>query len=143
MEAADLVIEAAVSPVAGQALDHGVQHLDAAPPARRLKPLKIRQCGLFHCAEEEAAALVDLVCGQRAVFAAVAPRGVVLHVDDQQRRMVRVDLDLTAQDHAHPSTLRKRASATGSSRARRAAQAASPAGSAIRSWRISISTWGR
>ena len=38
---------------------------------------------------------------------------------------------------------RRRASAAGSSRARRAAQAASPAGSAIRSWRISISTWAR
>src|SRR5436190_10640997 len=97
MKTADLVIEASVAPVAGQAFDDRVQYLDAASAAGRLQPLQIGQRGLLECPKEEAEALLDLLFGQIAVFAAIPPRGVVLHVDDQQRRVTRLDLDLTAQ----------------------------------------------
>src|SRR5437667_6180818 len=97
MKTADLVIQAAVAPVAGQALDDRVQHLDTASAAGRLQPLQIGQRGLLECPKEEAEALLDLLLGQIAVFAAIPPRGVVLHVDDQQCRVLRVDLNLTAQ----------------------------------------------
>src|SRR3954453_3082306 len=143
MKTADLVIQPAVAPVLGQAFDDRIQHLDTALAASRLQSPQIRQRGLLERPKKEAEALLDLLFGQIAVFAAIPPRGVVLHVDDQQCRMPRIDLDLTAQRRVHTPLSRSLASASGRSRARRAAQAAWPAGSAIRSWRISISTCGR
>src|SRR5207248_2622270 len=99
-----------------------------------------RQNGVGERPEKEAITFVDFACAQLTVLAAVAAGGVILHVDDQQCRMARVDLDLTAQTGGHPPVSSNCASASASSRARRVAQAACPPGSAIRSWRISIST---
>src|SRR5207237_10133186 len=116
---------------------------ESAIAAGGLQLLQIWQCGRFQRPKEEAEALLDLQLSQLAIFAAVAPRRVVLHIDDQERRMVRIDLDLAAQTLRHAPCSRSRPSASGRRRAKRAAHAACPVGSAIKSWRISISTCGR
>ena len=133
---ADLVVEAQIAPVARQRLDHRVHHLDARTPARRLQSLHVRQRGLAHRAEEIAVSGVAFGLGHRGIFAAIRPRVVVLHIDEQQRGVGGIDRYLAAQHD-------RRATAAGSSRSNRAAHAACPASSAIRSWRISISTCAR
>src|SRR5438067_6629595 len=143
MDTTDLVIETAVTAVGGQTFDDRVQHLDTAPAAGHLQPAHVGHGDVPHRREEIAVALVDLGVAEALVRAAVGTRRVVLHIDKQQRRVVGVDLDLAAQSGIHPRISRSRASAAESRRARRAAQAAWPAASAIRSWRISISTWAR
>ena len=114
---ADLVVEAQIAPVARQRLDHRVHHLDARVPARRLQPLHVRQRRLAHRAEEIPVSRVALGLGHRGIFAAIRPRIVVLHIDEQQRRVRRIDRHLAAQHDRRPT-------AAGSSRSNRAAHAA-------------------
>src|SRR5271163_102355 len=144
MQVTDLVVQAAITSVARQAFDHGEDHLDPGAPTGELQPPYVRNDSLVQRTEEIAVAILKLCLGEPGIFAPVCPHGIVLHVDDEQRSVQRVDLDFAAQaGAAHVPASRSRASAAGNSLANRAAQLACPAASAIRSWRISISTWGR
>ena len=139
VESRDLVIERPVAAVRGEALDDGVEHLDARAAAGLLQPNQVRQGAVLEGAEEIAVARLLVGRADAGVFGAVPGAVVLLHVDDEKRRPGGVDGYFPAQwlHHALPRNCRSAASST---RRRRCAQSSCPRSSTMRSWRISIST---
>ena len=101
----------------------------------------VRQRLGLDAAEEPAVAGLHLGLGQVAELAAVAAGAEVLHVDDEERGALGDDGDVAGgqavEVHAQSPVAAARASA------RSAVQRPTPAASAIRSLRISMSTCGR
>ena len=133
VDAGNPVIEAAVAAVLGHVLDDRIQNLDLRLAAAGLQPAQIWHYRLLKTSQEMQRGLV------LAPPTALGMGAIILHIDDQQRRVRRIDRRLARRDRHCRS---KAACAAGNKRANRSAQAACPAGSVIRSWRISISTWG-
>src|SRR5208283_4512944 len=126
-----------------QALDEGVDHLDARTAAGLLQLHHVRKRLCAQRSKEIPVALLLFGSAQMSVFAAVPAAVVVLHVDEQQRAVLGFDRDLTAHGMAHRYAPKKACSAARSAAPMRPAHSLCPPSSATRSWRISISTCGR
>src|SRR5262249_1997423 len=124
----------------------------------RLEALHVGHHDRLELAEIVAVLGVELCLGQPVELRTLALGAEVLHVDEEQRRMGNLDRQVAGRGMAlggrHVSSRmgwgwcedgagERWRQASGRTRASRSAQACWPAGSAIRSWRISISTWGR
>jgi hypothetical protein len=97
VKSGDLVIERAVAPVGGLALDHGIGHFDAAAAAGLLQTHHVGQRAVLQGAEEIAVALFLFGGAEPRVFAPVPAAIEVLHVDDQESGVLGFDLDFAAE----------------------------------------------
>ncbi len=101
MEAGDLVIEAAVAAVEGQALDRRVHDLDLGLARRLLQPLHVGHDPRLQLLEVPAAFLLELARRHLLELGAIALGGEVLDIDEEERGLVRDDGDFAAEFGGH------------------------------------------
>src|SRR6056297_31808 len=88
VEPGDLVIEAAVTPVLGQAFDGGIKHLDPRLATPGLQALHVGHDPCLKLIEEPAVGVVERVFGQVLEFRPIPLGAEILDVDEQKRRLI-------------------------------------------------------
>jgi hypothetical protein len=105
IEAGDLVVEAAIPTVAREVADQRVRHLDAGGAAAGAQALHVGHHVQFHLAEEPTVLLLPFGCRHVLELAAVRPRRVVLHVDEEERGVRRLDRNVPGGEMGHGPSL--------------------------------------